>query len=693
MKHWHSFAHPARLLCRCMDGPEANAGGATVASAAAVADMPGFDRRVRCQDDLYGSANGQWLATTHIAADKSHVSSFTALKDQTDQRLHAIVEGLAASSPPAGTPAERVSRFYAAYMHTDAIDAAGLAPLSPLLAQIDAITTPRALAQWQGQMQGCLNTPISLWVAADFAQPDRYRALLWQGGLGLPDKDYFLKPDDARLAHAHAAYASYLQNLLMLLGEPDAASGAAAAVATAAAAAAQRVLALEHRIAQLHWDQADNRDPEKINNPVTLDDLVRRVPGFEWSAFMQAAKLGHVNSVCLSQPSALIGLAQLMAEVPLADWRLYFKLHVVDDAAATLPQAFRDAHFAFRGAVLNGASAPQPRWQLAIAEVNRALGDDVGQLYVDKHFSPAHKARVHGLVDHLLAAFDSAIDELPWMTAATRAEAQHKLSQYSVKLGYPSAWRDFSRLQVDADDAVGNTQRAARFEWQRLAEKVGHKVDRDEWALSPQTVNAYYNPSLNEIVFPAAILQAPFFDIEADEASNYGAMGAIIGHEISHGFDDQGSKFDGDGALRNWWSPADRQAFDDLTAQLVAQYNTYEALPGCRVNGQLTLGENIADVSGLQIAFKAYLRATQGQADDLIDGHNGAQRFFVSWARAWREKVREPRARQLLSIDPHAPGEFRANGAALNHPGFHVAFATQAGDKMFRPSPQQIRIW
>ena len=668
--HFRDFGHPARLVCACQ-GPVRGSG----------LDSSGQDPSVRFQDDLFRAANGRWLSRTDIPPDKASYGAFAQLGALSEERLHAIVEGLAAETHPRGSLKQRVSAFYTAYMNTDAIDAAGLAPVTPLLAEIDAIASVHELSRWQGRMQGHLDTPVSWWVAPDFTEPGIQRALTWQGGLGLPDRDYFLRHDDTRLAQAHAAYAVYLTTLATLAGEPHPDQ------------AARRVLAIEQHIAACHWDKEHTRDPQKIHHPMAPEALAQQAPGLDWPAFLEGAGLGGVDRLSVSQPSAVIGIAGLFARLPLADWKLYFRLHLLDASAATLPKPFRVARFAFRGTALTGATEEPARWRDAMAALNRALGEDLGQLYVARHFTPEQKTRAQALVEELLAACRESIDALVWMTPATKLQAQTKLSRYVTKIGYPQAWRDYGGLVIDEGDAQGNALRSARFEWARLAQKAGRPVDRHEWAMTPQTVNACYDPSRNEIVFPAAILQPPFFDMGADDAMNYGAIGAVIGHEISHGFDDQGSKFDGDGVLRNWWTDADRNAFDAIGAGLVAQYEAYEPLPGRRLNGRLTLGENIADLAGLQIAFKAYQRSLRGRLAPVIDGVEGAQRFFIGWAQAWRDKVREPRALQLLSTDPHSPAEFRANGAALNHDGFHSAFGTQPGDGMFKALRERIRIW
>ena len=670
MSAFRGLGHPAHLRCACL--------GAAPASGL---DIAGFDPSVRVQDDLFRAANGRWMADTDIPPDKASYGSFEQLRERTEAHLHAIVLALHAGDHPPGSLQERVRAFHAAYMDTDAIDAAGLAPVQPLLHEIDAITTAGELAAWQGRMQGTINTPVSWWVRPDFAEPGIYGAMSWQGGLGLPDRDHYLRPDDARLAQARAAYARYLTALATLSGTADPARAAAS------------VLAIEQRIAQCHWPQSDNRDPLKIHNPMSAAALARTAPGLDWPAFLAGAGLGGADRLSVSQPSAVAGIATLFERVPLADWKQYFRLHLLDAVADTLPQAFRAARFAFRGTALTGATQPPERWRGSLAALDRALGEDLGQLYVSRHFSTDRQAHAAALVDNVLQAYRVSIDALDWMTPSTKLEAQIKLSKIATKIGYPQAWRDYSGLWVSAVDALGNALRSARFEWTRMAAQVGLPVDRQAWPMYPQTVNACYDPSRHEIVFPAAILQPPFFDLAADDAVNYGAIGAVIGHEISHGFDDQGSRFDGDGVLRDWWSAVDRRAFDAIGLKLVAQFEACEPLPGRRLNGRLTLGENMADLAGLQIAYKAYERSLQGQPAPVIDGRDGAKRFFLGWAQAWREKVRDARSLQLLSIDPHAPAEFRANGAALNHDGFHAAFATRAGDGMFKPPQERIRIW
>ncbi len=643
-------------------------------------DPAGFDPAVRVQDDLFGAANGVWLQKTEIPGDKAEYGAWVLLADQSDRRVRAIIEALTAKPQKAGTVEQKIAAFYSAFTDTKTIDRAGLKPAKAALDSIAAIRTPADLARWLGLAQGQVDTPIGLWVLPDFKDPGTNRAVTWQGGLGMPDRDYYLKDDD-RLASARAAYGVYLTKLATLAGERQ------------PKAMAERVLALETRIAQAHWTKVDNRDPGKIYNPMTQEDLARIAPGFDWPVFIASGGLAGIDRLSVSQPSTATEIAKLYGEVGLDRWREYLKLRVLDENASVLPKPFRDARFAFRGMVLTGAKVDRPRWQRGVAEVNDALGEAVGQVYVARHFPPGHKQRMRELVDNLMAAYGASIDGLSWMSPTTKAAARDKLSKYMLKIGYPDKWRDFSGLEVRAGDAMGNRVRSGRFEWQRIAAKAGKPVDRAEWGMTPQTVNAYYNPTLNEIVFPAAILQPPFFDVTADDAVNYGAIGAIIGHEISHGFDDKGSQFDGDGNLRNWWTDEDRKAFDAIGEKLVAQYEAYGPIPGKKLNGKLTLGENIADLSGLQVAYKAYLRSLDGKPAPVIDGYTGPQRFFLGWSQAWREKTRDERALQLLTVDPHSPPRFRANGAAINHDGYHEAFGTKPGDAMWKPVEARIRIW
>jgi putative endopeptidase len=642
-------------------------------------DRSGMNPAVRPQDDLFSAMNGAWVEHTPIPPDKPEYGLFNELRDKSDERVRKLVEELPAGSA-ADSPLRKAAAYYRAYIDTDAIDRLGTDGLAVWMRQIDALDDRTKIAQWVGRAQGTSRTPLALVIGPDFKHPDRYVLTIWQSGLGLPNRDYYLK-DDPRFASARQSYITYLTSLLRQIGDPDPAAGAA------------DVLAFERRLAQAQWEPETNRDPDKTYNPIDVGQLPKQSPGFEWDAFLQAAAIRKVSTVVVAQPSFATAAAQAMGETPLPALRRYLKVHWLDAEADTLPKAFRDARFELRGRALRGLEQEPPRWQKAANAIDAALGEAVGQAYVERYFPPDYKARALALVQNLIAAYRESIDALTWMTDATKQRAREKLAKYALKIGYPDKWRDYSKLQIIEGDALGNDLRAGRFEYERQAARVGQPVDRGEWEMNPQTVNAYYQRSRNEIVFPAAILQPPFFDPAVDDAANYGAIGAIIGHEISHGFDDQGSKFDGDGVLHSWWTDQDRAAFDALGARLVQQFSQYEPIPGHKVNGRLTLGENIADLSGLQIAFKAYRHSLGGRPAPVIDGLSGEQRFFLAWAQSWRGKAREPRQLELLTVDPHSPRRFRANGAAVNHDAFHAAFGTKPGDAMYVAPEDRIRIW
>ena len=644
-------------------------------------DTSGMDAAVRPQDDLFRAMNGKWVDNTPIPADKSRYGAFVQLRDLSDERVKSIVEELAKDTHAQGTIEQKIGDYFKSYTDTDAIDRAGIAPIEPTLREIAAVKDRKQLMALMGRWEGVVSTPIALGVQADFKNPGIYSGTTWQDGLGLPDRDYYLKDDDARLMKARTAYQTYIETLLKLSGSKN------------PEAEAKAVYALERQLAEAQWPKVENRNPKKIYNPATLKELEKKAPQVQWKAFLDGAAFPKTDWISLAQPSYVYAVAKLLDSVPLDTWKLYLKVRALDSAADMLPGEWREANFAFHGKAVQGLEKDRARWQKGIDQLNAALGEGVGQVYVAKYFPPAYKARMEELVGNLMKTYAKSIDGLTWMSPETKKQAQVKLSKYMTKIGYPDKWRDYSKLEIKAGDPLGNAARAARFEHERQTRRLGQKVDRAEWGMTPQTVNAYYNPSFNEIVFPAAILQPPFFNMEADDAANYGGIGAVIGHEISHGFDDEGSQFDGDGKLRNWWTAADRKAFDALGERLVEQYNAYEPLPGKHINGKLTLGENIADLSGLQIAYKAYELSLGGKPAPVIDGLTGEQRFFLGWSQVWRGKSREERAAQLLTIDPHSPEAFRANGAAVNHDGFQQAFGTKPGDKMYKSESDRIRMW
>jgi putative endopeptidase len=633
---------------------------------------------VRAQDDLYRAANGAWLGSTAIPPDRNEIYA-ADLPVVINARVRGIVDDLRRQARPdnGAGPGRKVVDYYDSFMDTAAIDRAGLAPVRPLLAQIDAIDSRTALARWQGNAQGVLKTPVWLWGGfADFKDPGVNRALAMQGGLGLPDRDYYLKPDP-RMAQARAAYLVYLSELARLSGEP------------LPAAAAQRVMALETRLATAHVPAEEALNPARVR---TLDaaGLAQLAPGFDWAAYLKAAGIRDGQAVNVMQPASLAAIAGLLGELPLADWKLYFRLRSLDAAAPVLPEAFRSAHFAFRGKALGGQSQPAPRDERAIDTLTDALGDELGALYMARYFPPEHKARVERMVGQILAAARQSVAGIAWMSPQARAEALAKVNACTARVGYPAVWRDYSDLEIRAGDALGNRNRARRHEWLRLAALSGAPVDRRAWTMSPLEPNAYYDPVQGEINLPAGILQAPFFDAAADDADNYGGIGALIAHEISHGFDSTGSQFDSKGVQRDWWSAADHAAFDAFSARLVARFDGYAPLPGTHVNGKLTLPENIADLMGLQLAYRAYRAAAPAAGGD---GHDGERRFFLAYARQWAVKRRDERVLQLLASDPHAPPEFRANSPAMDVDGFHEAFGTRPGDRMYLPPADRLRAW
>ena len=643
-------------------------------------DKSGMDPSVRPQDDLFLAMNGAWLASTGIPADKTAWGAVYEMRELSDQRVKGIIEELAAKPQAAGTNGAKIGDFYSSYMDTAAIDAAGTRPLAPFEAQVSAVKNKKDLVLLMGRWAGVMDMPLGLGVGPDARDPGVYSAGADQGGLGLDNRDYYLK-DDERFAKARAAYVTYLRTILALDGDRNAVMDATA------------VMALETKIATVQWSKEANRDPVKTYNPMTPAELAAHAPSIDWKAWLAAGELGDAPFVSISQPSYAWALAKLVKDEPLDVWKAYLRVRVLDANARILPAGFRDASYQFHDVAITGVNQDQPRWQRGVTSVNGALGEAVGQVYVARYFPPAYKARMVELVDNLLKAYSQSIDNVTWMSPATKIEAHAKLAKYGVKIGYPDVWRDYGALEVKAGDPVGNRARAAQFRYHRNAVRNGKPVDRTEWSMTPQTVNAYYAPDRNEIVFPAAILQPPLFDMQADDAVNYGAIGSIIGHEISHGFDDQGSQFDGDGRLRNWWTADDRKAFEGITSRLAAQYSAYEPLPGTHLNGKLTLGENIADLSGLQISYKAWKLSLGGKPAPVIDGVTGEQRFYYGFAQEWRSKTRDARALQLIVIDPHSPANFRADGTAINSDGFHEAFGTKPGDRMWKAPEDRLRLW
>lgn len=649
-------------------------------------DPDGFDKSVRAQDDLFLHVNGRWLQRTEIPADKSNYGSFNKLIDEAQLNIRAIIEEVAKN--PTDENGRKVGNLFNSYMNEELVERLGLTPLRSEISKIHAIADKEQVLKRFGWSEIIgVGSPIGFFVDQDDKDSTRYLAGVIQSGTTLPDRDYYLK-DDVKYAKAREALKGYIETLFRLSNERNGAE------------AAEAVLKLETKLAEVQWDRTQLRDAEKRYNKFAVSKLGELTPKLAWSIYFQSVDAADLKELNVATPSYFQGLEKVLDETPLETWKWYLHFRLIDAYAPVLPKEFAFEHFKLHGRELGGIPEQQPRWKRAVDTVagggsNRmgVLGEAVGQLYVAKHFKPQARERMDQLVGNLLKAFEQSIHELSWMTDATKKQALVKLSKITPKIGYPVKWRDYSKLEIKADDLVGNMTRAAGFEHQRTLEKLGKPVDRAEWHMTPQTVNAYYNPGLNEIVFPAAILQPPFFDAEADDAVNYGGIGAVIGHEISHAFDDQGSKYDGDGNLKNWWTEADQAAFEKLTSRLVAQYEGYEALPNKKVNGQLTLGENIADLSGMAIAFKAYRISLGGKDGPVIDGYTSSQRFFLGWGQIWRRKYRDAELVKRLVTDPHSPSHFRGNGPVTNLDAFYEAFNVKPGDKLFKPKEERIQIW
>jgi putative endopeptidase len=648
-------------------------------------DRTTADPNVRIQDDAFRAVEGKWLADTPIPADRTSAGGFDTLYEDTQPQLRELIE-TAQKTPPADpaavADAKKVGDVYTSFMDEAKIDAAGFDPIKPDLAAIDAMKTKADVAAMIGIAgRFGVDAPFGSQVHQDSKDSTKYIFNIAQSGIALPDRDYFLQKSDKRFADVRAKYEAYLTKVLGMIGERD------------AAAQAKAIMALETRIAAAQWTRVENRDPVKTYNVVALTDLPKLAPHIDWSRYLDAASVtGKVDSIVVGEPSYFKKLDAIVVSTPMSTWKAYFKTRELQAFGFMLSKDFVDTRFAFFSTVVRGTPENQPRWKRGVRLVEGSVGEGLGRLYVAKYFPPESKARMDELVKNLLAAYKVSIDGLDWMSPATKKEAQLKLSTFMPKIGYPSTWRDYTALKIDPDDVVGNYKRAQEFEYMRNIDKLGQPIDRAEWGMTPQTINAYYNPELNEIVFPAAFLQPPFFNPKADDAVNYGAIGAVIGHEISHGFDDQGSQYDEKGNLRNWWTAEDHKRFAEKTKALIAQYNAYEMV-GYHVNGALTLGENIADNSGLAIAYKAYHLSLGGKEAPVIDGLTGDQRFYMGFVQAWQEKNRDAAIIAQIKSDPHSPGEFRANGTLRNQPGFYEAFGIKPGDKMYVPPEKRVIIW
>lgn len=648
-------------------------------------DLAELDPTIRPQDDLYRHVNGKWIERTEIPSDKARYGSFAVLAENAEEAVRDIITGTDApvAGVAAGSESDKVAALYASFMDVDRVDALGAQPIAEVVARTLAVSSITELVAHVAQLerQG-LGGFFGMFVDNDPGDPARYIVFVMQGGLGLPDESYYRED---QFVDVREQYRAHIARMLGLAGVAD------------AGRLAELAYDLERRIAATHWDKVASRDIQKLYNLRTFEGLGEITPQLDWKAYLAAmgAPEAAFAEVVAAQPEALAGLASLLIDDELDAWRAWAIWGIVRGSAALLSQEISRANFDFYGTALTGAPEQRERWRRGVSFVEGAMGEAVGRIYVERHFDETAKAEMDVLVEHLIEAYRDSIEQLEWMSPETRTRALDKLDRFTPKIGYPVKWRDYSALTADSGDLFGNSRAVAEYEFVRELGKVGKPIDRDEWFMTPQTVNAYYNPGFNEIVFPAAILQPPFFDAKVDGAANFGAIGAVIGHEIGHGFDDQGSRYDGEGRLTDWWTESDREAFEKLTSALIGQYNALspEGADGQKVNGELTIGENIGDLSGLEIAWKAYLRSLAGAESPVIDGLTGAERFFLSWAQAWQQKSRPEETVRLLTIDPHSPNEFRCNQILRNLAPFHEAYATKPGDALWLDPEERVSIW
>jgi putative endopeptidase len=659
------------------------AGGAAPAAHAQIGafglDLSGGDASVKPGDDFERYANGHWDDSVQIPADRASWGSFAILRERSLQQLREILEALPGDAA-AGSNQRKLRDFYRAYLDTGAIEKLGLAPAQPVLDEIAAAASGEDIARLMGRAELRLTAPVEFRMSADDKDPDHYMVIVRQSGLGMPDRDYYLK-DEPVYKELRAKYAAHIERLLKLAGDTDAAQEA------------QSVVELETQIATAHWPRAKRRERDLTYNPHTREDLPVFAPGLPWAALLAGAGLAEQPRFVVRESDAVQALSALFAKVPLQRWQVYLRYHYLAANADVLPQAFDDEVFDFYGRLLHGLQEQQARWKRAVDAVDVGLGEAAGELYVQRYFPASSKRQMLALVENLRASYRERIARLPWMTPATRKVALEKLAAFHPKIGYPDKWRDYAALEVRAGDAFGNVARAAAFDWQRQLKRLGGPTDRGEWGMTPQTINAYYNSTFNEVVFPAAILQPPFFDPHADAAVNYGGIGGVIGHEMGHGFDDQGSKSDARGVLHTWWQPEDTTAFHQRVDALAAQYDSYTVLPGLNINGRLTLGENIGDLGGVGVANAAYHRSLHGARAPVLARLSGDQRFFLSWAQVWRTKQRDEDLRSQVTSNPHSPAKYRVNGVVRNVDAWYRAFNVQPGDKLYLPPAERVHIW
>jgi predicted metalloendopeptidase len=646
--------------------------------------LDALDQSTRPQDDFYQFANGGWLDTTEIPEIYSGYTVYHEVRERVDDALRMIIDDAADGDAKPGTEAQQVGDLYSTWMDTETINALGIEPVQGVLDDVAAIDSLGALTRLMAELARLgVNVPYESYVYADLKKSSHYAVYIGQSGITMPNRDYYLETDNENFAKARDGLPTYMASMLVRSGMDE----------VAAAEAASGVYDLEAAIAEAQWDSVRNRDPQQAYNPYKLDVLPELGNNLNWAQAMSVLGLDGVEQVIITQPSFFEDLDGIIANTSIDTWKNYLTFHVLDGSAQFLDETTDTIAFEYRNRILYGQEEQQPRWKRGVRMVNRMLGEAVGKLYVTEYFPPEAKAKMEELVQNVIVTLEDSIDELEWMTGETRVKAREKLSKFTPKIGYPDVWKDYSTLEIVTGDNLGNARRAQEWSYQQDLDKVGGPVDKSEWHMNPQTVNAYYSPTQNEIVFPAARLQPPFFQLNADDAINYGAVGGVIGHEISHGFDDKGSQFNGDGNLSNWWTDEDRAAFEKRTKVLVEQFSQFSPVEGMTVNGELTLGENIGDLSGVAMAYRAYIRSLNGEEPPVIDGFTGPQRFFIGYAMSRKGKYQDEATISRLASDTHSPLEFRVNGPYPNIDAFHEAFGTQEGDGMWLPPEERVRIW
>ena len=644
--------------------------------------LENMDTTVKPVDDFYRYTNGLWLDNTEIPADKSNYGSFSKLYDDAQKNLRVIIEDASKdSNAKPGSDEQKLRDFYNSFMDESKVESLGFEPLKPVLAHINSAETHEQLAGVIAYASAMgVTAPLGWYVNNDAKQSDQYAVYVVQSGLGLPDRDYYFKDDEKSVAQREG-YIKYMTDMLTYAGMEE------------PAAAAKRIMDIETQIADKQWTRVESRDANKRYNKYTTEEFAKYMGDFPWMAYAKEAGLDKVDSIIASQNTYLQAFGEMYSKVELSAWKEYLTMHLMNEYANKLSTQFSDRNFAFYGTELRGIEEQRPRWKRAVSGVDSVLGELLGRLYVTKHFKPEAKERMEELVANLIKGFEVGINELEWMSPETKKSALEKLSKFTPKIGYPDKWKDYSTLEIKAGDLVGNYMRHSVWAHEEMLAKLGKPIDTTEWHMTPQTVNAYYNPVMNEIVFPAAILQPPFFNLDAEDAVNYGGIGAVIGHEIGHGFDDQGAKYDGNGNLRNWWTDSDKEQFQARGQMFSEQYSQFEVFEGEFVNGDLTLGENIGDLGGLTIAYKAYLLSLNGKPAPELDGFTGEQRVFLGWGQIWRRLYRDEALRDRLITDPHSPSEYRVNGIVQNMPEFYKAFDVKEGDGHYLKKEDRVKIW